>query len=149
MICVTLFCTLRESESTRTCENCTRFASKKTHGRELHAFRETRDCVYLFISAAVTKTGAAPYPRPALAEGGGGPVQSDAAAATAGDEDEDRPSRRQRQPLSGAGRGRASVSAATRAPTVPIGGPGDVPIVSDGKSDRTAWSTGAHMSYRN
>ena len=25
MICVTLFCTLRESENTRTCENCTRF----------------------------------------------------------------------------------------------------------------------------
>ena len=24
MICVTLFCTLRESENTRTCENCTR-----------------------------------------------------------------------------------------------------------------------------
>ena len=26
MICVTLFCTLRKSENTRTCENCTRFA---------------------------------------------------------------------------------------------------------------------------
>ena len=25
MICVTLFCTLRESENTQTCENCTRF----------------------------------------------------------------------------------------------------------------------------
>ena len=33
---VACFCTLRESENTRTCENCTCF--QKTHGRELHAF---------------------------------------------------------------------------------------------------------------
>ena len=36
MICVTLFCTLRESENTRTCKNCT-LNRKHTDMRELHA----------------------------------------------------------------------------------------------------------------
>ena len=39
MICVTLFCTLRESENTRTCENCTR----NTRACE-NCTRNTRAC---------------------------------------------------------------------------------------------------------
>ena len=41
MMCVTLFCTLRESENTRACENCTRFKSdySATSGRCLRAPR--------------------------------------------------------------------------------------------------------------
>ena len=38
MICVTLFCTLSESENTRTCENRTHFR-KHMDMRESHAFR--------------------------------------------------------------------------------------------------------------
>ena len=53
MICVTLFCTLRESENTRTCENCTR---NHGHARIARVLRAILSCPCAFWLAQGAKT---------------------------------------------------------------------------------------------